>query len=103
MVCNSKFCQNCFTSSLNFDFIPGHVDLTYLQSHGSFRFLSGCSITTKIQQNKLMDAFLIDQDCNLTIILTKFVKITSCPNQHLIIRTWLFVVVCYRFADSENS
>ena len=92
-VCNSKWQHFVRTviSSVNFDFIPDHVDLTNLQSLGYFKFLYGRSITTKNHQNKLNWMLF------WLIILIKFVKVMSCPNQHLIIRAWFCVVVCYRF------
>ena len=92
-VCNSKWQHFVRTviSSVNFDFIPDHVDLTNLQSLGYFKFLYGRSITTKNHQNKLnWMLFWLN-------ILINFVKVMSCPNQHLIIRDWFCVVVCYRF------
>ena len=47
-----------------FDLIPCHVDMTNLQSHGSFRFLSGLSIIYNKKNTKQIElnAFLIDQN-----------------------------------------
>ena len=49
-VCNSKWQHFVRTviSSLNFDFIPDHVDLTNLQSLGYFKFLYGSQLQQKI-------------------------------------------------------
>ena len=49
-VCNSKWQHFVRTviSSVNFDFIPDHVDLTNLQSLGYFKFLYGRQLQQKI-------------------------------------------------------
>ena len=97
-VCDSKWQRFARTvvSSLNFDFIPDHVNLTNLQSLGYFKFLYGRSITTKNHQNKLNWMLF------WLIILIKFVKVMSCPNQHLIILLDFVLLFATDFADSES-